>query len=664
MKNFGRLIKIALRNRLSVAATLGCAICVAILWGGNISAVYPFVEVVFRGQSMRDWVDGEIAKANDKQQQLAQTLADLESRQQAAPEAGRGAFNTEIDLTRYNLQMEQQAERLYARLRPFVHKYLPDDPFSTLLWVVAFLVLGTTIKLLFMVLSTILTERIAQRAAMQLRKTFYRRTLRMDLASFSKSGTNELISRFTHDLDSASVGLRIVFGRAIREPLKMLACFAGAAFICWRLLIISLLLAPLAAFGIRKLSKSIKRANRRAMEEMSQLYNALAESLSGIKAVKAFTMERHERWRFHQICKQYYLKSMKIARYDALIRPCSELTGILTICVAFIAGAYLVLNQQTHLFGIRITDRELSISQLLLFYGLLAGTSDPARKLSDIFNCLQRASAACDRIYQMLDRETSIQQPSRPLPLPRHSRQIRFENVHFSYQEHEPLLEAIDLEIGYGETVAIVGPNGCGKSTLLNLLPRFYDPKQGRITIDGVDIRDVRLRTLRKQFGIVLQESLLFNDSIYNNIRYGDPSASREQVLLAARKAHANRFIDQLEEGYETVVGQHGNRLSGGQRQRIALARAILRDPAILILDEATSQVDLESEQLIHEALAEFMQDRTALVITHRLATLTLADRIVVMEAGRISDFGTHEELLRRCELYQRLCHIGLREAA
>jgi len=249
--------------------------------------------------------------------------------------------------------------------------------------------------------------------------------------------------------------------------------------------------------------------------------------------------------------------------------------------------------------------------------------------------------------------------------LVRHSRDLVFENVHFSYVPEQQVLEGIDLSIRFGESVAIVGPNGCGKSTLANLLPRFYDPAQGSVRLDGIDLRQMRLRDLRRQIGIVSQDSLLFEDTVLNNIRYGSPSATVDQVIEAAQKAHAHRFIEQkLENGYETTVGPMGNRLSGGQRQRVLLARAILRDPAILILDEATSQVDIESEQLIHRALEHFIGNRTTILITHRLATLDLADRILVMLSGKVVDLGTHDELMGRCELYRRLYQVQFKETA
>ncbi|MEX0676846.1 MAG: ABC transporter ATP-binding protein [Pirellulales bacterium] len=665
MGNFARVVRLALVPYWTVAASIICALLVAVLWGGNIGFLYPVVEVVGLNQSLNTWVDKSIAEARKtiaeqsaKEARLNQDLA------QAPPEAKQSIAR---DL-RSALARRAAAEGdlgLSRRLKPWIDAYLPDDPFQTLAVLVAFLLVATVIKDSFLALSAILADRIAQLATFNLRKQFYRRTLRMDLATFNESGTSDLLSRFTYDLDNLNGGVQMLFGRAVREPLKMISCLILAAYICWQLLVLTLVVAPLAGLVIGLLAKTLKRANRKALEEMSSLYTILVETFSGIKVVKAFTMERSERKRLHATSKKCYKKAMRIAVVDALVNPVTEVMGITMICLAILVGAFLVMTGETRLLGIQMCAQPLSLSALLAFYGSLAGVSDPARRLAEVLSKLQRAAAAADRVYQLLDREPAVYDPARPRQLGRHQRELVFEGVSFHYSPAQSVLEEIDLRIGFGETIAVVGPNGCGKTTLANLIPRFFDPISGRVLLDGVDVRDVRLRELRGQIGLVTQETLLFDDTVLNNIRYGCPRASRAAVIEAAKQAHAHKFIEQkLERGYETIVGQSGGRLSGGQRQRIALARAILRDPAILILDEATSQIDLESEQLIHKVLEQFIRHRTTVIITHRLATLALANRIVVMSSGRIADLGTHEQLLGRSDLYRRLHQGQFKETA
>jgi ATP-binding cassette subfamily B protein/subfamily B ATP-binding cassette protein MsbA len=665
MGNFARVVRLALRYYWTVAASVVCALIVAVLWGGNIGFLYPIVEVVGRQQSLGDWVDTSIDDARRTIAEQSAAEASLKKALAAAPADEQKSLSRAL---RSAAARRGAAEADLSRslwFKPWIDAYLPDDPFQTLAVLVVLLLALTVVKDSFLAISSILADRVAHLAAYDLRKQFFRRTLRMDLATFNESGTSDLLSRFTYDLDNLAGGVQTLFGRAVREPLKMISCLVLAAYICWQLLVLSLVVAPLAGLLIGFLAKTLKRANRKALEEMSSLYGILVETFSGIKVVKAFTMERYERKRFHSTSKKCYKKAMRIAMVDALVNPVTEVMGITIICLAILSGAYLVLSGETYLLGIKMCDQPLSLSALLAFYGALAGVSDPARRLTEVFGKLQRASAAADRVYQLLDREPRVFDPPRPRPLGRHHRDLVFDAVSFRYSTGANVLEGIDLRIPYGETIAIVGPNGCGKSTLANLIPRFFDPLAGSVLLDGVDVRDVRLRDVRSQIGLVTQETLLFDDTVLDNIRYGCPQASRSQVIEAARQAHAHKFIEQrLELGYETVVGQSGGRLSGGQRQRIALARAILRDPAILILDEATSQIDLESEQLIHKVLEQFIRHRTTVIITHRLATLALADRIVVMNSGRIADVGTHEQLLARCDLYCRLHQVQFKETA
>jgi len=665
MNNFARTLHLALRYRWTVAASVLCSLIVAVIWGGNIGALYPLVSVCFQGHSLRQWVDESIKKTQENEIQFRGEMAQFSADLAKATNETRLKLAAQLADAQARVQAEQWAEQKYRRLKPYIERYAPDDPFMTVVLLVVTVLACTLVKDVFIALGAVLVDRLAGLTAFDLRNRFYRRTMRMELASFGESGTSDLLSRFTYDVDNVAGGVQAFFGRSISEPLKMLVCLAGAAWVCWPLLVLSLVIAPLALYLIGRLAKTLKRANRRALEQMSSLYNVLVETLNGIKIVKAFTMERHERRRFHKINKQCYRKGMRIAFFDGLINPVTELMGICTICLAILLGAYLAMNQKTHLLGIRMSERPLDLPSLFVFYAWLVGVSDPARKLADVYNRLQRASAASDRVYQLLDREPGVREAINPKPFRRHHRDLVFDHVSFSYTPGHNVLEEIDLAIPFGETIAIVGPNGCGKSTFANLILRFFDPIEGHVHLDGTNLRDVRLRDLRSQIGLVTQETLLFDDTILNNIRYGSPWATRDQVVAAAKQAHAHSFIEQrLENGYETLVGAQGNRLSGGQRQRIALARAILRDPAILILDEATSQIDLESEQLIHKVLQQFIRNRTTVIITHRLETLALADRIIVMEGGRITDLGSHDQLLARSDLYRRLYQIQFKNTA
>jgi ATP-binding cassette, subfamily B, bacterial MsbA len=666
MHNFLRTLRLVLRYKTTLALSTFTAIMVAVLWGFNIGGAYPIIAIITENKSVQQWLADDIKNSDVKIADFETQIDALKAKAAAANPQEKPAIESELQAKRNMLQVEQDHKARIERYQPYAEKYLPHDPYQTVFVIMMVISLGYILKNIFLVMDCILVDRLANLATLDLRKKFYRRTLRMDLSSFGEARVSELMSRFTYDVDSIGQGVQTVIGRAIREPLKMAACLGMAAWLNWRLLLVSLLIAPVAGYLISRLAKTLKRANRKALEEMSGLYNILSETLGGIKVVKAFTMERHERLRFHRNSKEFYRKAKKISRFDALIHPVTELAGITMICLTILAGTYLILHpNQTHLFGIRLTDRPMQFADLTVFYAMLAGSIDPARKLTEVFNRVQRASAAADRVYQMFDREATVRDPIKPRPIKRHHRDITIENVSFNYNPEQPVLIDVSLRIPYGETLAIVGPNGSGKTTLANLIPRFYDPQTGSIKIDSVDLRDMRMRELRGQIGLVTQDPLLFDDTVFNNIKYGTPGATKQQVIDAARKAHAHRFIEEnLEQGYETNVGQLGGRLSGGQRQRISLARAILRDPPILILDEATSQIDIESEHVIHKVLEQFSRDRTAIIITHRLATLDLADRILVMDAGRVLDLGAHEELIGRCELYRRLYQIHLKETA
>ena len=661
MKNYFRAVRLSLRYRWNLAGILATSLLVAILWGANIGAVYPFMQVILNGGSIK-------AMLNDKADDI---VASLDGEPQTAKEdsattAGEGETDSTSSIqtssTRRSPWWRNGGIWLAGRLR-MLASVSPSQPYPSLIVVVTLLMVGTVIKCVFLALNIVLVERLAQLATLELRNQFFRHTLQMELGAFGDGRTSDLMSRFTNDINAINAGLLVLFGKSLREPLKMGVCIAGAALISWQLLVVSLVITPLAFAAMYVLAKSIKRANRRAMEEMSQVYTRLSESFSGIKLVKAYTMERYERSRFMQTAKELYRKSLKIAVYNSLTRSNSELFGVTVICFALSASGWLILAKSTTLFGWEMASAPLEIIPIMLFYGFLVGVSDPVRKLTDVFNQLQRAAAAADRVYPLLDREPTIVDPQVPTPMPQGPLSIEFTGVTFGYEPQTPIVRDVSLKINANENVAIVGPNGCGKSTLANLLLRFYDPNEGVIHVGGIDLRNVRRRDLRRKTALVTQSTLLFDDSVINNIRYGSPRASDEEVVAAAKLAHADGFIrNELPEQYETMVGERGDFLSGGQRQRIALARAILRNPSLMILDEATSQVDQENEGAIHDELRDFFRKRTAVLITHRTSTLELCDRVVVMDNGCITDMGTHEELLSRSAFYQRMIHGDLRK--
>lgn len=663
MRNFLRAVRCAWPYRVRLIVSIVCALWAAVFWSLSFTTIYPVLKILGSEQSLQVWIDGRIAQAQEQIDDWQAKVEDLhkESKKLEENPPNKFRYQRERDLSHDLAKLESKLEsarqnQWYNQLiRKYIYACLPIDPFQTLACVVGLVVLAVAFKGFFEFWQESLVGSVVNLSLFDLRNRFYRNVIHLDVNNFSEEGTHELMARFTNDVEHLGGGLKTVFGKVVAEPLRALGCVVVALWISWQLTLMFLILVPIALFILTKVSRLMKRASRRLLERMSNIYKVLRETFQGIRIVKAFAMEPYERRRFHEATKDYYHKAMMVVNIDALAGPIVELLGVVAVAFALLAGAYLVLTHHTHLFSLRMATQPLEAETLLQLYVLLAAIADPVRKLSSVYTRIQSGAAAADRIFAFLDRQPCVQGNSGNARLTRHASAIELQNVCFSYDPGRPILSNVDLHIEFGETVALVGKNGCGKTTLVGLIPRFYDPDHGSIRIDGVDVRNVNLRSLRRQIGLVTQETILFDDTIYNNIAYGNRRASREEVEEAAHRAFAHDFIVKLPHAYETRIGEAGSKLSGGQKQRLALARAILRDPSIFILDEFTSQLDAESEMLMHRALKEFMRNRTTIVITHRLNTLENAHRIVVLDAGRIEAVGTHAELLRGCDSYQRL---------
>jgi len=644
MKHFFRTVLFSLRYKWSIVAAVLCSIMIALLWSASISSIYPIAQLVLIEQgTVSDFFDRKI---EDHQRAVAQLQAEVQQRQ--LPESQRPAKQTQL-----NYELSQL--RFWTELRPKVVPYAPNTPFQTLVWVVVF-VLGTTaIRGVFLIFNTVLVARVANRTVYDMRRIYFRRALAIDQSMVDKHGTSKLMTNLSSNMIKISGGLMAFYGRAIREPLKMIACLAVAAWISLPLLLISLMLAPLGAVLIGGLARRMKNATLKEIGGMSQIFQSLIDSFGGIKTIRMFNREATERRRFKRNAGTIYKMVLRMNFFDSLIRPITELLGIASISIAMLAGAYLVLNGETHLLGFRILKTRMDPGMLLLFYAMIAGASEPAKKITEIVNRIIRAGTACELLSTNFETPPKIAAPENPVDVPLHSQSIEFSGVTFLYAPKQPVLRRLDLTIPYGQTLAIVGGNGSGKSTIANLLARFYDVNYGTIRIDGVDIRDVRPRKLRQQMAWVTQDARLLKGTVRENILYGNLRATEDSFHAAARIAGVDQFLKDLPKGWDTEIGDGGCLLSAGQRQRVAIARAIIADPRILILDEATSQMDGKTEQLVHDNLTDFIKQRTTIIITHRASSLKLADRVVVMENGRIIGDSTPDRASREVPSFKFL---------
>jgi ATP-binding cassette subfamily B protein/subfamily B ATP-binding cassette protein MsbA len=662
MNHFRRAIKLAFRYRGRLAVSLGCALVAAALWGINIAALYPVLQLVDKKQNLQEWVDTKLTDVGHDIANHEKEIDGLAEQKRGIEAHPPGAFR-DNELHKVTEKLNTKESRLaalratewrYQQLKHYAIRHLPPDMFETLAILLGLVVLAVAVRGFFEFWQEYLVGVVIARTILDLRSKFYRAAVHQDLRQIQEGGSAELMSRFTNDMEAIANGMKILFGKVVAEPLKAVACLGIALYISWQLTLLFVLIVPLAIAIMTMASKKMKKASRRVLEKMGSLYKILQETFQGLRVVKAFTMEPYERRRFHDAAREYAERSIKVTRIDALTSPLVELTGVVAILLAVLAGAYLVISQQKRVFGIQLTSTPLEMAALMTLYAQLIGMADPIRKLSSVYTKIQSSVAAADRVFAALDRAPQVQPNPEGPRLDRHCKEIEFQNVCFSYTPDRPVLTNVCLRVRAGETIAVVGANGTGKSTLLNLLPRFFDPDHGAILVDGIDIRSANLRSLRRQIALVSQDPILFDDTIASNIRYGNRNATPEQVEDAAKKAFAHDFIAS-KGGYDVRVGDLGSSLSGGEKQRIALARAILRDPSILVLDEFSSAIDPVSDRLIHDALQDFKKGRTTFFITHKMHTVQMADRIVVLDNHAVAAIGTQAELMASSPVYRGL---------
>ena len=478
-----------------------------------------------------------------------------------------------------------------------------------------------------------------------IRMEIYNKIISLPIGFFSQERKGDIIARMSGDVQEIENSITGTLDMLIKNPILIICYFGTLIALSWKLTLFVILFAPLMLLLMSAIGRKLKAQSLEAQTLWSDTMSQVEETLGGLRIIKAFIAEKKMSGRFDSVTDNMRIKNNRVAVRQASAHPVSEFLGTVMIAIVLWYGGWLILGDRATI------DAPTFIYYMTILYSVI----QPIKDLSRAAYSIPKGLASMERIDVILNAENDIKEKEQPLPLGSFNGSIRFEGVRFSYEDGREILKGIDLEIPKGKTVAIVGASGAGKSTLVDLIPRFYDPDEGRITIDGTDIKDVSLKDLRSLMGNVNQDPILFNDTIFNNIAFGVENATREQVEAAAKIANAHDFIMEKEEGYQTNIGDRGVKLSGGQRQRISIARAILKNPPILILDEATASLDTESERIVQDALDKLMSSRTTIAIAHRLSTVKNADEIIVMDEGRIVERGTHDELIAKQRYYKKL---------
>lgn len=542
-------------------------------------------------------------------------------------------------------KFELSSQGLLNQMNYFLSTYIEEKGSeAALLLFCGIIVLMFLLKNVTTYFATYHLAKIRSGVVRDLRKAIYNKVLQLPMSFFTTEKKGNILSKSTNDIQEIEKSILGALEMMFRDPPKFFLYLITLFIMSWQLTLFVLVLLPISGFLISRIAKSLKRKAKKGQIKLGDVLTLLEETLSGIRIIKAFNAEEELSGKFNKENDSHFRINTKIQRRQALASPLSEFMGAILISLILWFGGRMVLNPEPTLTG------EFFITFIVIFSQLIS----PAKSFSTAFFKIQKGAASLDRIKELLKEDLRVKEIKNPKILPPLANSIEFRNVGFKYDQ-DFVLKDINLKINKGEMVALVGPSGGGKSTLADMLPRFYDPAEGEILIDGENIKNLKIQDIRDQMGIVTQESILFNDSVFNNITLGSDETREEPVIEAAKIANAHEFILQSKDGYNSKVGERGGKLSGGQRQRISIARAVFKNPPILILDEATSALDTESEKQVQEALDNLMENRTTLVIAHRLSTIQHADKIVVIENGNIVQIGKHDELVTQQGVYKKL---------
>ena len=529
----------------------------------------------------------------------------------------------------------------------FTSTMLEHGPMDALLFICVSVIISVLLTNIFRYMERMAASRIKVDVVKNMRMNIFDKVSQLHIGYFNDQRKGDLISRFTNDVAEVENAVVNSLKFVMKEPITLIVYFGVLFFISAKLTLFTLLLLPITGGILAEIIKRLKRKATQSQEALGRIVNILDETFSGMRVVSAFNARNFILRKIDSETSYHRKLNLSIARKNELASPVSETLGVIIVAGILYFGGSLVLSKES----------SLSPGEFIGFLGIFASIIQPAKNFSNGITSVQKGTVSAQRIFSVIDTEPAIKNKPDAKILPEFKKDIEFRNVGFAY-DREPVLQNVNLKIEKGKTIALVGPSGGGKSTLADLVPRFYDPTSGEVLLDGIPLTDYDIESLRHQMGVVTQESILFNDTIFNNIAFGMEHVEEKDVIQAARVANAHDFILQTENGYQTLIGERGSKLSGGQRQRLSIARAVLKNPAILILDEATSALDSESERLVQDALNNLMKNRTSIVIAHRLSTIQHADEIVVIQNGQVIERGRHDELIRQDGLYRKLNEI------